>query len=224
MQRCRTSRISPDGPATSRRANAVLSTVSVVRMAWAACEKWLVSSPSEAANSGMTAISFSAGSGTPMIAGRRRKYLFGAAAKDASRGGAGLARSPQSRFAGRAVCISGIDRNHTDFPPVALRFSLSMSRGAAVTRFDVNAAAALAAASATITAKSGRPLALRPALVAAKRKPRGMNWLEIRSCGDPFNLTGEGLMGEMTTRESSRFSGIERSRRGARRARRLARR
>jgi len=37
-----------------------------------------------------------------------------------------------------------------------------------------NAAAALAGASATIRAKSGRPLALRPTLPAAKRKPRGM--------------------------------------------------
>jgi len=47
-------------------------------------------------------------------------------------------------------------------------------RGAAMTRFAVKAAAALAGESATMREKSVRPLALTPALMAPKRKPRGM--------------------------------------------------
>jgi hypothetical protein len=43
-----------------------------------------------------------------------------------------------------------------------------------MTRLEVKAAAALAGASATMREKSGRPLALTPALMAPKRKPRGM--------------------------------------------------
>ena len=39
---------------------------------------------------------------------------------------------------------------------------------------DVKAAAALAGVSATMREKSGRPLALTPALMAPKRNPRGM--------------------------------------------------
>src|SRR5665213_4418436 len=59
-------------------------------------------------------------------------------------------------------------------PFEALKCCLSTMRGAAVTRLAVKAAAALAGASATMREKSGRPLALRPALTAPKRKPRGM--------------------------------------------------
>ena len=58
-------------------------------------------------------------------------------------------------------------------PPVARRCSLSTISGAAVTRLAVKAAAALAGASATMRAKSVRPLCLSPALAAPKRKPRG---------------------------------------------------
>jgi hypothetical protein len=39
---------------------------------------------------------------------------------------------------------------------------------------DVKAEAALAGLSATMREKSGRPLAFTPALMAPKRKPRGM--------------------------------------------------
>ena len=56
-------------------------------------------------------------------------------------------------------------------PPVERRCSLSTISGTAVTRFAVNAAAALAGASATISAKSVRPLAFSPALVAPKQNP-----------------------------------------------------
>jgi hypothetical protein len=45
-------------------------------------------------------------------------------------------------------------------------------------------AAAEAAVSATATAKSGRPLGLIPALTAAKRKPRGRAWEEIKDESD----------------------------------------
>jgi hypothetical protein len=44
----RTSRAAPSLPPISSRAKAVFSTVSVVRMAWAACWKWSNSEPSEA--------------------------------------------------------------------------------------------------------------------------------------------------------------------------------
>src|ERR1039457_7329178 len=54
------------GPGTLRRAKAVFSAVSVVRMAWATCWKWSKSEPRAAARPGRTAMSFSAGRGTPM--------------------------------------------------------------------------------------------------------------------------------------------------------------
>jgi iron complex transport system ATP-binding protein len=61
-----------------------------------------------------------------------------------------------------------------------------------MTRLAVKAAAALAGESATMRAKSVRPLFLRPALVAPNRKPRGSgNWDASDIVVDPFNLTGE---------------------------------
>src|SRR5580658_2791777 len=63
-------------------------------------------------------------------------------------------------------------------PPVARRFSLSIVSGAACTRLAVKAAAALAGSSATIKARSVRPLCFSPALAAPKRKPFGIRiWL-----------------------------------------------
>ena len=47
-----------------------------------------------------------------------------------------------------------------------------------MTRFEVNSAAAFAGAVATMSAKSGRPLALRPAVTAPKRKPLGIRGVE----------------------------------------------
>src|SRR5947209_2580321 len=100
------------------------------------------------------------------------------------------------------------------FPPVARRCSWSTSRGAAFTRLAVNAAAALDGASATINAKSVRPLAFNPAFVAPKRKPFGIKNPDIsligsRVCGEDFhrrgdwfqsfNLAGEGSMTETAT-------------------------
>jgi hypothetical protein len=69
---------------------------------------------------------------------------------------------------------------------------LSTINGAAVTLFEVNAAAALAGTSATISAKSGRPLAFKPAFVAPKRNPCGMINLDRSVMSvfavNPFNL------------------------------------
>src|ERR1035438_846825 len=80
-------------------------------------------------------------------------------------------------------------------PPVARRCSLPIISGAAVTRLAVKAAAALAGKSATMRAKSARPLALRPALAAPKRKPLGIKNLDLPDVAvmgfNPFNLTGE---------------------------------
>ena len=62
-----------------------------------------------------------------------------------------------------------------------------------MTRLAVKAAAALAGESATMRAKSGRPLALSPALAAPKRKPLGIRkgeFPEVWVMGfNPFNLT-----------------------------------
>src|SRR3954447_18318783 len=97
---------------------------------------------------------------------------------------------------------------------VARRCSWSTSTGAAFTRFAVNAAAALAGASAIIKAKSVRPLAFNPAFVAPKRKPFGIKNSEISLIGSrvcrkdfhrrvdwfqSFNLAGGGSMTDTAT-------------------------
>ena len=77
-------------------------------------------------------------------------------------------------------------------PPVARRFSWSTMSGAAMTRLAVKAAAALAGVSATMRAKSVRPLFLRPALAAPNLKPWGSRFWDASDIEvDPFNLTGE---------------------------------
>lgn len=58
-------------------------------------------------------------------------------------------------------------------PRVAASAARPTSRGAATTRFLVNTAAAVVPAQASTSAKSGRPLALIPALADEKLKPAG---------------------------------------------------
>ena len=157
--------------ATSMWAKAVFSTVSVVRMALAASMKRSDSAPMEAARSGNTAIIFSAGSGAPMTpveegntSSVRQAKAWAAAAHTAR-------AASRPAWPAAQLALPALMATTRTLPPVARKCSLSRITGAATTRFDVNAAAALAGASATITAKSVRPLALRPALAAPKRKP-----------------------------------------------------
>ncbi len=174
----RTSRVAPSASFNSSRAKAIFSTRSVVRIACAASEKSLGSEPTLAASSGNAAISFSAGSGTPMIpvedgnTSSARQTNVRATAAQVSRA-ARRPASPAAQLAFPALMAATRTR-----PPVELKCSLSMINGAAITRFDVNAAAALAGASATIRAKSGRPLAFRPAFTAPNRNPLGMVFFE----------------------------------------------
>jgi hypothetical protein len=106
-------------------------------------------------------------------AGGGRKDFLGQAAEDFGGGVAGGARGGQTGFAGGAVGVAGVDGDYANMLPVARRLSLSTMSGAAMTRLEVNAAAALAGLSATMRAKSVRPLFLRPALMAPNLKPRG---------------------------------------------------
>ena len=169
-----TSRASPSPPPRSSRANAVFSTVSVVRMAWAASWNCVGSAASDASRSGRAAASFSTGRGTPMIpveegnTSSARQPNRSAAAAQVAR----AALRPASPAA--QLALPALMATTRTCPPVAFKCSLSIISGAAITRLEVNAAAALAGASATIIAKSVRPLAFSPALVAPKRKPKGM--------------------------------------------------
>jgi hypothetical protein len=142
-------------------------------MACATCWKWSNSGPSEAE---------SAGSGDEFFrrerdaddAGGRGKTSSAGHAEDSAAAASQVARAAAMPWLARgAVGVAGVDGDYADRLPEARRFSLSMISGAAVTRLAVKAAAALAGASATMRAKSVRPLFLSPALVAPKRKPRG---------------------------------------------------
>ena len=148
--------------------------------------------PSDAARSGSDGDEFFRRQRHADDAGRRWKDLF-RAATEARAAAAQVARaalkpaSPAAQLALPALMATTRTR-----PPVALRCSLSMMSGAAMTRLAVKAAAALAGASATMRAKSGRPLAFRPALAAPNRNPRGMRIVgEIAHGLNPFNLAGE---------------------------------
>ncbi len=166
--------MAPLRPASSRRAKATFSTVSVVRMAVAASWKWLGSDPERRGKIGQHCGQLFRRQRNADDAGRRRKHLLGAAIESLCRGGTGGARGLEPGRPAAQLALPALMATTRTWPPVALRCCLSMMSGAAITRFDVNAAAALAGASATIRAKSVRPLAFRPALPAAKRNPRGM--------------------------------------------------
>ena len=170
----RTSRTAPSPPADSSRAKAIFSTISVVRMACAASRKMTRVSAERGSKLGQRRDQLFRGQRNANDPGRRRKNLFGAAAEGLRSGGAGGARGTQPGLARGAVGIAGIDGHHAHTPAGrASNVCLSMMRGAAITRFEVNAAAALAGASATIRAKSGRPLAFRPAFAGSKSKAAG---------------------------------------------------
>jgi len=101
---------------------------------------------------------------------------------------AAMPGSPAAQFALPALIATTWTR-----PPEARRFSLSTMSGAAMTRLAVKAAAAEAGVSATMRAKSVRPLFFSPALVAPNLKPRGMRiWESSDMVVDPFNLAGWG--------------------------------
>src|SRR5581483_9417511 len=122
----------------------------------------------------MAEISFCAGSGTPITpveegnTSSARQPKTCATEVHVARAASSPAW-PAAQFAFPALIATT-----RTLPPDARRFSLSITNGAAVTRFEVNAAATLAGALETIKEKSGRPLVFTPAVVAPNRKPRGI--------------------------------------------------
>ena len=66
---------------------------------------------------GSAAISFSAGSGTPMMPVEEGKTSSGAAGEDLGGGGAGGAGGVEAGLAGGAVGVAGVDGDHAHFAP-----------------------------------------------------------------------------------------------------------
>ncbi len=107
----------PSGPATSMRAKAVFSTVSVVRMAWATSRKWSDSAPSDAASAGMTSMSFCGRQRHADDAGGGWEDFLRAAGEDAGGGIAGGAGGVEAGLAGGAVGVAGVDGHDAHFAP-----------------------------------------------------------------------------------------------------------
>src|SRR5271169_5419213 len=149
------------------------------------------------ARPGSTVTIFSAGSGTPMMPVEEGKTCSGGQAKICAQAAQVARAASRPAWPAAQLALPALMAATRTLPPVARRCSLSTINGAAVTRLAVKTAAALAGASATMTAKSVRPLFLSPALTAPKRKPRGRKNCEeslIARIGiNPFNLAGEGL-------------------------------
>ena len=78
-------------------------------MACATCWKWSESAPRDAARAGSTAMSFSAGSGTPMMPVEEGKTSSGGQPKIFCGGRAGGARGVQAGLPRGAVGVAGID-------------------------------------------------------------------------------------------------------------------
>ena len=110
-------------------------------------------------------------------AGGGRENLFRGARKDFRRGSAGGARGGQARFSGGTVGVPGVDGDNANLVPERRRFSLSMIKGAAVTRLAVNAAAAFAGELAMMRAKSVRPLCFEASFGRAELKAFGQQKL-----------------------------------------------
>ncbi len=102
-----------------------------------------------------------------------------------------VARAASSpAWPGGAVGVAGIDGDYANLAAGGAQVLLVHNKGAAVTRLAVKTAAALAGASATMRAKSVRPLFLSPAFAAPKRKPRGRENIEAFDIYLSLNLAG----------------------------------
>jgi len=104
-----------------------------------------------------------------MIPVRKGRLLL-TTTKRLRRSGAGGARSIQAGLSRRAVRIARVDGDHAHQSPGRPQMLHVILSGAAMTRFDVNAAAALAGGRDD-QAKSVRPLFFSPALIAPNLKP-----------------------------------------------------
>jgi len=126
--------------------------------------------PSAAAAAGTAAISFSTGSGTPMMPVEDGKI----SSKTQPNWLASMPGSPVAQLALPALTRTPVTR-----PPVAARCRRPTVTGAATTWLRVKSAAALAPPSQTASATSGLPEAFMPAVVEDQRKPRGREVLLI---------------------------------------------
>ena len=111
-------------PATSMRAKAVFSTVSVVRMAWATSWKWSDSEPSEAASAGIAAMSFSAGSGTPMTPVEEGKTSSGRQPKTSAAASQVARAASRPAWPAAQLALPALMATTRTLPPVARRCSL----------------------------------------------------------------------------------------------------
>ena len=119
------------------------------------------SAPSGAASAGIAAISFSAGRGTPIMPVDEGKTSSALQWKTSAAALHVACAALRPACPAAQLALPAFTATTRTLPPVALKCSLSTISGAAVTRLAVNAAAALAGSSATISAKSVRPLAFR---------------------------------------------------------------
>ena len=126
------------------------------------------------ASSGSAAMSFSAGSGTPMTPVEEGNTSSGLQAKVSCGGLASGAGGVDAGLAGGAVGVAGVDGDHADFAAGGAEMLSVHKQRRGFDAIAGESGGGDAGASATIKAKSVRPLCLSPALVAPKRNPRGM--------------------------------------------------
>src|SRR5882672_9807231 len=166
-------RIVMSWPAILICAEAALERVSVVGMAWA--KAWAEASVAARAASrlGSLLMILSAGSGTPMMPVDDGNTSFGRNPKARA---ASLHTSSHAVFPAGPVAqlaLPELMRMARMRPLELLRLARPTSTGAATTRFLVKTAAAVAPSQASASVRSGRPLALMPAMAVANVKPRG---------------------------------------------------
>jgi hypothetical protein len=116
-------------PSTSKRAKAVFSTVSVVRMACATCWKWSNSGAQGCGQGGQRGDQLFGRQRDADDAGGGGKDLFGWAAEDFLRGGAGGAGGGQAGWPAAQLALPALMATTRTRPPVARRCSLSTMSG-----------------------------------------------------------------------------------------------
>ena len=142
----------------------------------------------DAASAGSAAISFSAGSGTPMTPVEEGKTSSGLQPKVSAAALQVARAASMPAWPAAQLALPALMATTRTLPPVARRCSASMSSGAALTRLPVNAAAADAGASATIRAKSSAAALLQAGLGRSKAKAAGNH--KLREIAHRLNSGG----------------------------------
>ena len=187
--------------------------VSVVMMAVAKDFSASSSSPRPATTAGMAAISFSTGSGTPMIPVDDGMMNCGAASSAAPSAAQLCSATANPGAPVAQLALPALTSTARTRPLFLRRCARPTSTGAATTRLRVNMAAALAPSGASASATSLRPLALMPALVADQRNPRGRNTGSSGPCRFISRVSPAAAPGAVATSQDEEESQIAATRR-----------